>query len=141
MKTIPNLLASFALVLLTLTAVSPAHADELPPCEHEDSVSCHWDATGQGNGEGASFRADTDGTVTPDPDEIPSTEEVQRQHMKDSVAELERREAIAEEWRQQQLDEFPTFAEEQEQFVKDSAAEVEQRNADNPGPGLPKAGN
>lgn len=36
----------------------------LPPCATEDSVSCHWDATVQGNGIGRSFTTDADGMPT-----------------------------------------------------------------------------
>ncbi len=34
-----------------------------PPCEHEDSVGCYWDAERMGNGEGASFVTLEDGEV------------------------------------------------------------------------------
>lgn len=36
----------------------------LPPCPTEDSVSCYWDASTRGNGEGRSFIAHADGSVT-----------------------------------------------------------------------------
>lgn len=36
----------------------------LPACATEDAVSCHWDAATQGNGQGRSFDAHADGTIT-----------------------------------------------------------------------------
>jgi hypothetical protein len=39
-------------LLATLFAILSA---VLPPCEHEDSEACHWNASVRGNGEGTSF--------------------------------------------------------------------------------------
>lgn len=35
----------------------------LPPCESEDSVSCYWDASTRGNGQGRSFWVNEYGAV------------------------------------------------------------------------------
>lgn len=43
-------------------ASDPTPAPVLPPCEHEDSTNCYWDAGERGNGEGVSF-VDVDGTA------------------------------------------------------------------------------
>lgn len=36
----------------------------MKPCQYEDSTSCFWDATNQGNGHGRSFYSDANGNVT-----------------------------------------------------------------------------
>lgn len=37
----------------------------LPPCEHEDSDMCYWDATTRGNGWGLSYVSTTNGHFHP----------------------------------------------------------------------------
>lgn len=41
------------------------------PCATEDSVSCYWDATKHGNGQGRSFVTDAEGNVTYLPAPVP----------------------------------------------------------------------
>ncbi|QIG59109.1 hypothetical protein SEA_RUBYRALPH_101 [Microbacterium phage RubyRalph] len=51
-------------VVTALPVVSLASADSLPPCPTEDSEGCYWDASEQGNGDGADV-------VTPVPETAP----------------------------------------------------------------------
>lgn len=60
-------MALSALALAALAAAGFALATDapaLPACASEDSLSCHWDASKQGNGLGRSFDADALGNVS-----------------------------------------------------------------------------
>lgn len=57
----------FSAVLLAALAAAifrAATGPALPPCQTEDSVSCHWQADSQGNGQGRSFDSDSQGNIT-----------------------------------------------------------------------------
>lgn len=54
---------AMAVALAALLTASNGTAT-LPPCPTEDSVSCHWQATTDGNGRGQSFDVDAHGNVT-----------------------------------------------------------------------------
>lgn len=64
----PHLPARAVVALLVLTAAITAlvwpSTPALPPCPTEDSVSCYWDATTMGNGQGRSYTMDEHGTPT-----------------------------------------------------------------------------
>ena len=48
---------------ITSTAASHAPVPTIPACATEDSTSCYWDATTQGNGQGESFYTDAEGNT------------------------------------------------------------------------------
>ena len=48
------------LVLALVAAGGCEVGREMPPCEHEDSINCVWDAQSRSNGRGQSF-VDIDG--------------------------------------------------------------------------------
>lgn len=50
--------ATAVMAAIVLSAPAP-----LPPCATEDSVSCHWDGSTQGNGKGMTFDVRPDGTL------------------------------------------------------------------------------
>ena len=60
------LITATALVVFPVAYYSAMGDPTPPPCEFEDSVSCYWDASTQGNGEGFSFTVDAAGEVTYD---------------------------------------------------------------------------
>lgn len=63
MKTLISFIASL-FIILSGAISAQAFTPSLPPCATEDSVSCFWDATTMGNGQGSSFVVDSEGTVT-----------------------------------------------------------------------------
>ncbi len=54
----------FTSLLLNWPTTDTLGSTAYPPCAAEDSTVCHWDASTRGNGEGRSFLAHADGTVT-----------------------------------------------------------------------------
>lgn len=63
LTTISGMIGSVLLGMLVMFVVDPAST--LPPCATEDSVSCVWDASQRGNGQGRSFWTDADGNRYP----------------------------------------------------------------------------
>lgn len=57
-------IAGSLLVLIAVIGWIMTDKNSLPPCPHEDSVSCYWDAPSRGNGTGRSFTVDASGNVT-----------------------------------------------------------------------------
>ena len=62
-RTLTVAVVAAAVLTVAPVAASSPNRGGYPPCQHEDSTGCVWDARHMGNGSGRSFLATRDGRV------------------------------------------------------------------------------